>query len=63
MADIMSAMHIAGKTQNCLNLLGKETVSIQELASLIGTLNAMVEAVIPASLYVRDLQISRPSIF
>jgi hypothetical protein len=31
-------------------------VSIQELLSLIGTLNATVEAVIPASLYERELQ-------
>ena len=52
----LSETKVAGIKQKCSNLLGRQTVSIQELASLIGTLNATVEAVIPASLYVRELQ-------
>ena len=52
----LSETKVAGIKQKCSNLLGRETVSVQELASLIGTLNATVEAVIPASLYVRELQ-------
>jgi hypothetical protein len=48
----LSETKVAGIKQKCSNLLDKENVSIQELASLIGTLNATVEAVIPASLYV-----------
>jgi hypothetical protein len=51
-----SESKVAGIKQKCSNLQDKENVSIQELASLIGTLNVTVEAVIPASLYVRELQ-------
>lgn len=37
-------------------MINKTDVSTQELSRLIGTLNARVEAVIPASLYVKGLQ-------
>lgn len=38
-------------------MINKTEVTIQELSSSMGTLNATVEAVIPASLQVRELQI------
>ncbi|VDI27914.1 Hypothetical predicted protein [Mytilus galloprovincialis] len=40
--------------QKCKHMLESLQVSIHDLASLIGTLNATAEAVIPASLYVRE---------
>lgn len=40
----------------CQKALESDHITIQELASLVGSLNATVEAVIPASLYVRELQ-------
>ena len=40
----------------CQNAIKSDHITIQELASLVGSLNATVEAVIPASLYVRELQ-------
>jgi F0F1-type ATP synthase gamma subunit len=43
-------------------MISKTEVSIQELSSLIGTLNATVEAVIPASLYVRELRMLQTKI-
>jgi hypothetical protein len=52
----LSATKIESIKRKCIDMISKTEVSIQELSSLIGTLNATVEAVIPASLYVRELQ-------
>ena len=43
-------------TKKCQNVIQSDQTTIQELASLIGSLNATVEAVMPAALYVRELQ-------
>ena len=40
----------------CQNAIKSDHITIQELASLVGSFNATVEALIPASLYVRELQ-------
>ena len=42
--------------QKCRDVLNSDQVTIQELASLVGSLNSTVEAVIPAALYTRELQ-------
>lgn len=52
----LSATKVESIKRKCTDMISKTQVSIQELSSLIGTLNATVEAVIPASLYVRELQ-------
>lgn len=52
----LSATKVESIKRICTDMISKTEVSIQELSSLIGTLNATVEAVIPASLYVRELQ-------
>ena len=52
----LSETKVAKIKQKCLETVNKQNVSIQELSSLIGTINSTVEAVIPASLYVRELQ-------
>lgn len=56
----MSVYLPQNKIQNikmkCQKTLKSDHITIQELASLVGSLNATVEAVIPASLYVRELQ-------
>lgn len=40
----------------CLPSLESDHITLQELASLVGSMNATVEAVIPALLNVRELQ-------
>lgn len=40
----------------CQSLLNATQVTIHELASLVGTLHSTMEAVTPAALYVRQLQ-------
>jgi type III secretion system FlhB-like substrate exporter len=52
----LSATKIESIKRKCIDMISKPEVSIQELSSLIGALNATVEAVIPASMYVRELQ-------
>ena len=50
---------IQGIVQKCQTILSNDKCSIHELASLIGMLTATAEAVIPASLYVRELQMTK----
>ena len=42
--------------QKCKDILNSDQVTILNLASLVGSLNSTVEAVIPAALYTRELQ-------
>lgn len=47
----------------CQALLQTSQTTIHELASLIGTLQSTVEAVVPAAFYVRELQMHRTKFF
>lgn len=52
----LSTTKVESIKRKCTDMIRKTEVSIQELSSLIGTLNGTVEDVIPASLYVRELK-------
>ena len=42
--------------EKCKTALDKKVITVQEVASLVGLLNSTAEAVLPASLYLRELQ-------
>ena len=59
MKIFLPEMKVQGIVQKCQQVLATEEVSIHEIASLTGMLVATAEAVIPASLYVRELQMTK----